>query len=238
MSIHLVHPLTGIELKPLGIREDGRPIWPILGGAEDDGNPPAVADDDDDGDGTGSGADALGDAGKRALEAERAATKKARDELRPWKALSKRLGSLTPEQVEERLNGISRDGKTGEQIDVDKVRREAVAEARQQFDRRIVRAEVRALAVESFADPEDAVLYLDKQLGDFDVTDDGDLEDADAVKRALADLLKRKPHLAKRKDEGDGDGGDFDGGARGTARQPTTMSDLIRNRAGLGSSRR
>lgn len=35
----LTHPLTGQPIIPLGWRRDGRPIFPILGAAEDDGNP-------------------------------------------------------------------------------------------------------------------------------------------------------------------------------------------------------
>lgn len=43
-----LHPLTGAPLRPLGYRKDGRAIWPILGGAEGDG-------DGDQGDGDGDG---------------------------------------------------------------------------------------------------------------------------------------------------------------------------------------
>jgi hypothetical protein len=58
---------------------------------------------------------------------------------------------------------------------------------------RAVRSEVRALAAAEFADPDDAHAFLD--LGAF-VGDDGDI-DTDGINRELADLLKRKPHLAK-----------------------------------------
>jgi len=56
-----------------------------------------------------------------------------------------------------------------------------------------VRSEVRALAAGEFADPDDAHAFLD--LDDF-VSDDGEI-DADGIRSSLADLLKRKPHLAK-----------------------------------------
>jgi chromosome segregation ATPase len=42
----LVHPHTGAPLRPLGVRKDGRPMWPIMG---------ASPDDDPDGGDTGSG---------------------------------------------------------------------------------------------------------------------------------------------------------------------------------------
>ena len=56
-----------------------------------------------------------------------------------------------------------------------------------------VRAEVRALAAAEFADPDDAHAFLD--LDGF-VSEDGDI-DTDGIRSGLADLLKRKPHLAK-----------------------------------------
>ncbi|MFC9285375.1 hypothetical protein [Streptomyces sp. NPDC057052] len=58
---------------------------------------------------------------------------------------------------------------------------------------RAVRSEVRALAAAQFADPDDAHAFL---ALDSYVTDDGDV-DTEAIQRDLADLLKRKPHLAR-----------------------------------------
>jgi hypothetical protein len=58
---------------------------------------------------------------------------------------------------------------------------------------RTVRAEVRAAAADTFADPSDAAAFLD--LGSY-AGDDGDI-DTDRITKDLADLLKRKPHLAK-----------------------------------------
>lgn len=60
-----------------------------------------------------------------------------------------------------------------------------------------VAAKVEALASADFADPEDAAGALD--LGTY--TDEDGSIDAAAIKRDLVDLLKRKPHWAKR-DEG------------------------------------
>ncbi|MFD7861863.1 hypothetical protein [Streptomyces sp. NPDC059783] len=58
---------------------------------------------------------------------------------------------------------------------------------------RAVRSEVRALAANQFADPDDAHAFLD--LDGF-VGADGDVN-ADGIREALDDLLKRKPHLGK-----------------------------------------
>lgn len=58
---------------------------------------------------------------------------------------------------------------------------------------RAVKAEVRAMASEGFADPEDAAAFLD--LSKY-ASGDGDVDSA-TIKADLADLLARKPHLGK-----------------------------------------
>jgi hypothetical protein len=69
----------------------------------------------------------------------------------------------------------------------------AAEERAKAVQQRAVRAEVRALAADQFADPDDAHAFLNL---DAFVGDDGDI-DTDAIRDGLADLLKRKPHLAK-----------------------------------------
>lgn len=58
---------------------------------------------------------------------------------------------------------------------------------------RTVRAEIRARAADQFADPDDAAAFL---ALDSYVSEDGEI-DTDQITADLADLLKRKPHLAK-----------------------------------------
>lgn len=78
-----VHPFTG--LTALGLRRNGAPIWPTLGGSDDAGGGDD-ADDDPGGDG-GSDDDApLGDAGKQAIARMKADRAAARKELRDAKA--------------------------------------------------------------------------------------------------------------------------------------------------------
>lgn len=78
MTISLpVHPFTG--LTALGLRRDGQPIWPVAGGSE----PPEpqadpVADPKPD--------EPLGEAGLKALQAERDAKAAAQKELAEYKA--------------------------------------------------------------------------------------------------------------------------------------------------------
>lgn len=58
---------------------------------------------------------------------------------------------------------------------------------------RTIKAEVKALASQGFADPEDASAFLD--LSKY-ANGDGDV-DSEAIKADLAALLQRKPHLGK-----------------------------------------
>lgn len=58
---------------------------------------------------------------------------------------------------------------------------------------RLVAAEVKAAAAERFTDPGDAVAFLDLSA----LLDDSLEPDSEAIGDALADLLERKPHLAK-----------------------------------------
>lgn len=57
---------------------------------------------------------------------------------------------------------------------------------------RAVRAEIKAMAADGYADPEDAAAFLDLSK----YAKDGDIDTA-AIKADLGDLLARKPHLGK-----------------------------------------
>lgn len=93
-----VHHFTGLQA--IGLRRDGRPIWPILGGSEPPANPPAPPGPPVQPAGPPEGpptppagppnpTDApLGEAGMKALQAEREARK----------ALEKQLAALSPLQ--------------------------------------------------------------------------------------------------------------------------------------------
>lgn len=212
MKIHLpavgpdlpVHPFTG--LTAIGLRRNGDPIWPVKGGSEDaDAGDAGDGDGADDGDGDGQdGDEPLGPAGMKALEAEKDKRRKAQSALRPWSALARELGVKSPEEVKALLAGKTGDG---DGQDVDKVRREALAEATRQANDRIIRSEVKAAAAGKLADPADAIRLLD--LTQFEVGDDGEV-DEDAITEAIDDLVKKKPYLAAqggRRFQGSGDGG-------------------------------
>ena len=145
------------------------------------------------------GADALGDAGKKALDAMKGKWQKERDER---KARDARIAELEAQLAKPKGDGEA-------EPDADKIREQAKAEARAEVLRDRAMDRVEARAAKLFADPEDARALLAGQVEDF--LDNGKV-DADAIDDALADLLKKKPHLAAQS------GGRFAGGADGGAR--------------------
>lgn len=157
---------------------------------------------DDAGDDAGSGGDAtgadqLGDPGKQALDRMKAQRNAARDELRAFKALG-----LTPEQI-----AALTAPKDDAQLDAEKIRRDARAEADRKANGRIIRSEIRAAAAGKLADPADALRYLD--LSVFEVDDDGEVDQGE-IADAITDLIKNKPYLAaqgRQRFEGDADAG-------------------------------
>lgn len=137
----------------------------------------AALETDDDGD--PEGAEALGDPGKKALDAMKTQRNDYKRQLRELRA---EVDVLKAPKAPE-----------GDAPDVDAIKAEAVKEATAKANTRIVRAEIRAAAAGKLADPTDAALYLD--LDQFEVDENGDV-DSEEISEAIADLIKRKPHLA------------------------------------------
>lgn len=124
------------------------------------------ADDEGTNDDDPEGADALGDPGKKALDAMKAKWREERRQRR---------------ELEAQLKGVS-----------GSVPDEKVAEAIAKANTRIVRSEVKLAAKGKLADPDDAFRFLD--LDTFDVDENGDV-DADEISEAVDELLKNKPYL-------------------------------------------
>lgn len=212
-----VHPLTGLmavgwrKARP-GEDDELYPIWPILGGADDeddqdddtdagegegdegddDGQDDDAGDGDDDQGGAGDddgqddadpeGADQLGDKGKRALASMKGKWRKERDQRR---------------DLERQL------AKKGDGDAVAKATAAATAKA----NTRILKAEIRAAAAKKLADPRDALRFLD--LDQFEVDEEGEV-DAEEITDAIEQLIKDKPYLAaqsRQRFQGSGDGG-------------------------------
>lgn len=125
---------------------------------------------------------------KTALIAERQARKNAEAEA---KRLRDELAATT---------------KTAEEQAIDAAKREARAEVLTVANQKVLRAEIKAAATGRFADPADALAFID--LTSFEIGDDGEI-DLEAVDNAVTTLLAKKPHLAApaARFQGAGDGG-------------------------------
>jgi hypothetical protein len=147
------------------------------------------------------GEDALGDAGKRALD-------KMKADLRAEKARRK-----AAENEAAALKASKAEGGDDSKTDLDAVRAEALKQARAETlrDRALDRLEARA--ARKFNDSADARAHLASHVEEFI---DGDKVDSAAIDEALAELLEAKPYLgiagAKPRFEGTGDNGARKGG--------------------------
>lgn len=118
------------------------------------------------------GEEALGDAGKQALDRMKERLREERQKRR---------------DAEARLN----DGAPSD--DPERIQREADQKALAKANGRIVRAEIRAAAAGKLSDPTDALSFID--LSQFEVDDDGSIDQGE-IADAIADLLDKKPYLA------------------------------------------
>lgn len=153
---------------------------------------------------------ALGDAGKKALDAMKAERKAAREEAAALKA--------DRDALQAKLDGKEAEFTAAQE----KAATEKAALAK--ANDRILKSEVKAAAKGVLADPQDAYKFLD--LDSFEVDDDGNV-DEDAIASALADLVQKKPYLAA---QGKRFQGTADGGARTDASKPgqLTKADVDR----------
>lgn len=201
------------ESKVIGRRRDGRVIRQYAGGSE--GSPEGALDD-------GKGGESESEATRlqRALESERSLAKQARDAARPWRTLAQELGVKGPDEVRSRIAALSTEQEKYA-ASIDQIRNEVTGKA----NARIVSAEIRAIAATDFADPMDAVLNL--KASDYEVGEDGSVDER-RIKSDLAELLNRKPHLAKVSRNVD-----FEGGPRGSrpGTRPGSMDETIRRLA-------
>lgn len=136
------------------------------------------------------GSDALGEAGKKALDAMKSKWRTERDKRR---------------ELEQRLteNSTPKGDADTDQPAADQIRREALQAA----NARILKSEVKAAAAGKLADPADAFRFLDMDA--FEVNADGEV-DADEIADAVQELITQKPYLAAataKRFQGSGDGG-------------------------------
>lgn len=147
----------------------------------------------------------LGDAGKKALQAERDRAKKAERENKELRAQLDKLQGTPPQPA---------DPANPDQA-IEAAREEGRREAAAAANRAVIAAETRALAATAkMRDPRDAVIQLSTELKDITVDDNGDI-DSKAIEQLLDDLKTKKPYLfddgtstVSHTDAGIGTGGD------------------------------
>lgn len=125
------------------------------------------------------GAEALGDPGKKALDSMKS----------KWQAERAEKKQLADELAALRATQEGREQEHAAQLAAQKVKDEALALAND----RIRKAEVRALAAGKFADPTDALKFVD--LEQFEVSEEGEV-DSSAITTALDEVLSSRPYLA------------------------------------------
>jgi hypothetical protein len=214
-------------------------LLPVMAGA-DDGDGGGSGDDQGngggDGDGDGGSGDGDGD-GDPDWKAQ------ARKHERRAKQAQKRADDLQ-RQIDELKVGNQSEQERAIEDAKKQARQEALAEAnterrRDRLEVAVTRLAAKGIKVGSgddaqtvrFADPEDALVFLERELerGDLDTDDiydsDGQVQTS-AVTTALADLLERKPRLAA-DDNGSGGGsaGSSDAG-RGSGGATLTADDV------------
>lgn len=140
------------------------------------------------------GSEALGDAGKKALDSMKSRWKTERDARR---------------KLEEELESLRTPKPSGttDQPDAAEIKRQATRDANAKANARIIRSEIKAAAAGKLADPADALAYLDPST--FELDANGDV-DAEELSDAIEELLTRKPYLAatgRPTFRGTGDGG-------------------------------
>lgn len=186
--------------------ENPNPTGPADTGAKDGdpaegtGNAPANGPGSegaggDQGDQGTEGEDALGDAGKKALKAERDARKAAEKERDTLKAEADRL---------RRSNAAVKG------TDLEAIKTEIRAEFQAQLAETAIKAEAKG----RLQDPSDALLFV--KAADIDTADDA------AVAKAIDELLKARPYLAK---AGAGDSGGKPWGDVGGGKTPSIESE-------------
>jgi len=205
----------------LGFRLDGRPFYGFSG-ADGEDDKDGEDSDDDDGDEPKVEPDPL----KRTqatLDKVIKERKEIRDEYRPVKQVLRELGIDSPEALRAALTKGS--GKQDQPVDIERVREDARQEIRLEANRDLALAKVEAAAKGMFADPDDAVDHLRRNVDDL-LGRDGK-PDKSAIKRELDDLLAAKPHwgVTERKDVS------FDGGARQPGGAKQGMDSWLRDKA-------
>lgn len=247
------HSMAGQPIEPIGYLRDGSPVWPMFGAAPDDEDPddPSFTGEDDD---TEDDDDSDDDDEKLPKGKRKRRVRKPNrprddadddedddddededDELPPRARASRQAMRYRRElrdtqkllaDMRKELKGYRDKDKKPEELSA-----EELAEAKEKATRLAARQE--RLALENaflrsnlidWVDPDDALRLVD--LSDVDVDEDGTV-DRRALRAALKDLAKRKPHLVKKakvSDQDDDEDDDTDDDDEPRSTRPARMN--------------
>lgn len=150
----------------------------------------------------------LGEAGRKAIDAERNARKAAEKQLKTMQAELEQLRTATQSEQERAIAAAKAEGRA-----------EVLAES----NRRLIAAEVKAAAASRLHDPADALRLLD--LDQFEVGADGAVN-VDSITAAIAELVEAKPYLAAGAKPAPAPTGSAEGGAR-EPNSPKSLTEQI-----------
>lgn len=191
----LLDPATGAPLRAIGVRKDGRPIWPVLGGAENDG------ENKSGGDGKGNDDGKAGGDGKSEFAAITSQDEFDRRIAARINREREKFGDYdTLKAAKTELDELKAQNATELEKAVAAARKEGESTATTRSNQKLVASEARALAADAgFHNPRDAAALMD--LSKVKVGDDGEVDSA-AIKSLIDELATERPYLVKAKDGG------------------------------------
>jgi hypothetical protein len=255
----LRHPKTGQFIEPIGYLKNGTAVWPVLGGAPDD-------DDPDDPTFTGSGGsddeddeDEDEDDEEEGRRKKKPVKKSKKDEdeddedddeeklTRPERQAARYRVKLRQQEAENRemaarLKALEDKDKKPDEVvsrDLTETREKLEQVTKQNRTMTLELAFFKANAVD-WVDPSDALRLVD--LEEVDVDEDGTV-DVKALRRALRELAKSKPHLVKKAEltkgraQGDDDDDEEDDDEPRSRQSANTMNRQRRGTKGKTPSR-
>lgn len=207
----LCYPGTNRPLRAVGLRADGSPLWPLLGGdGEDDGgegegegsDDEDESDEDADADDTDEDGDV--DGSKKKGKAKRSGPVSREDFERLQRQLSASDRRRTEAETKAaELAKFKEEQERKGKPEIENLKRdlEAITKERDSFQGRFTTlARTNAFLTASaragiaWHDPEDAQAAAGKELRDLEIDEDGNVE---GISQLVKDLAKRKKYLVK-----------------------------------------
>lgn len=207
------HPITGLPLVPLGYLRNGAAVWPVIGAApdpEDPDDPDFTGEDDDSEDDEDDDDESKGKGKKRPVkkskddddededdedDESRVTPKSSRQAMRYRREL--RAEQAKNQTMAARLKALENKDKPADEVaaaELTEARDKAAKLAERTKSMTLELAFFKANTIE-WVDAADALALVD--LDDVEIDESGTV-DAKALRSALRELAKRKPHLVKK----------------------------------------